>query len=126
MSYTNYNQYLMEFLPIIILGGIATIFISLALLTSYIIVKQNPNKDKSAPYECGMISFQDARKPFDIRFYLVAILFVMFDIEITLLMPWAVSIKSVGLYAYFSFMLFIFILAVGFIYEWKKGVLEWK
>jgi NADH-quinone oxidoreductase subunit A len=73
-----------------------------------------------------MISFQDARKPFDIRFYLVAILFVMFDIEITLLMPWAVSIKSVGLYGYFSFMLFIFILAVGFIYEWKKGVLEWK
>ena len=86
----------------------------------------NPDPEKLSPYECGFEAFEDARMKFDVRYYLVAILFIIFDLEIAFLFPWAVSLHGIGLFGFFSMMLFLGILVVGFIYEWKKGALEWE
>ena len=95
---------------------------SLARLTG----SQNPDSEKLSPYECGFEAFEDARMKFDVRYYLVAILFILFDLEIAFLFPWAVVLPDIGFFGYAAMMIFLAILVVGFIYEWKKGALEWE
>nr|WP_207146299.1 NADH-quinone oxidoreductase subunit A [Chromatium okenii] len=96
------------------------------LVLGYLLGPRHPNKDKDAPYECGFEAFETARLKFDVRFYLVAILFIVFDLEIAFLFPWAVVIKDLGMVAFWSMFIFLGILVVGFLYEWKKGALEWE
>jgi len=102
--------------------GIAFALIAIAFLRS----ESNPNAQKLSPYECGFEAFHDARVPFDVRFYLVAIFFIIFDLEIAFLFPWALALGSIKWYGFFSMMLFLFVLTVGFVYEWRKGALDWK
>jgi NADH-quinone oxidoreductase subunit A len=95
------------------------------LLIGKLVSPHKPDAQKNSPYECGFEAFEDARMKFDVRYYLVAILFILFDLEIAFLFPWAVVIQEIGLSGFFAMMLFLFVLVVGFIYEWKKGALEW-
>ncbi|WP_319389002.1 NADH-quinone oxidoreductase subunit A [uncultured Cohaesibacter sp.] len=119
------EELLKEYLPIIIFIGISLI-IGLALLVSpFIVAFKNPDPEKLSAYECGFNAFDDARMPFDVRFYLVAILFIIFDLEVAFLFPWAVSFGDLGMFGFVSMMIFLAILTVGFVYEWKKGALEW-
>jgi NADH-quinone oxidoreductase subunit A len=117
---------LREYLPILIFIGIAVGMAIAALAASYILARQRPNAEKISAYECGFDAFDDARGQFDVRFYLVAILFIIFDLEIAFLFPWAISLSDIGLFGFWSMMGFLGILTVGFIYEWKKGALEWE
>ena len=96
------------------------------LVLGKILAPNKPNDQKNSPYECGFEAFEDARMKFDVRFYLVAILFIIFDLEVAFLFPWAVSLGNIGLLGFWSMMFFLFILTVGFIYEWKKGALDWE
>src|ERR1700681_3937696 len=107
-----------------ILVGIALGLIMLAL--GSLVSPSNPDSEKLSPYECGFEAFEDARMKFDVRYYLVAILFILFDLEIAFLFPWAVVINDIGLAGYLSMMLSLAILTVGFVYEWMKGALEWE
>ena len=93
---------------------------------SYMIAPQRPDRDKLSAYECGFEAFGDARGRFDVRFYLVTLLFIIFDIEVAFLFPWATALGDIGLFGYWSMMIFLGVLTVGFIYEWKKGALEWE
>ena len=107
------------------------LFISIGLGFAFIVVNflfspSNPDPEKLSAYECGFEAFDDARMKFDVRFYLVAILFIIFDLEVAFLFPWAVSLGNIGLYGFWSMMFFLFILTVGFVYEWKKGALDWE
>ena len=107
------------------------LFISTGLGFAFIVVNflfspSNPDPEKLSAYECGFEAFDDARMKFDVRFYLVAILFIIFDLEVAFLFPWAVSLGNIGLLGFWSMMFFLFILTVGFIYEWKKGALDWE
>ena len=117
---------LSEYFPIlvflVIAGGISLAMI----LASYVLARQNPNSEKLSPYECGFEPFEDARMRFDVRYYLVAILFIIFDLEVAFLFPWAVSLGDIGVFGFWSMMVFLAILTVGFIYEWRKGALEWE
>ena len=117
---------LREYLPILIFIGIAVGMAIAALGASYILARQRPNAEKISAYECGFDAFDDARGQFDVRFYLVAILFIIFDLEIAFLFPWAISLSDIGLFGFWSMMGFLGILTIGFIYEWKKGALEWE
>mgnify|MGYP006228405649 FL=1 len=117
---------LREYLPILIFIGIAVGMAIVALAASYILARQRPNAEKISAYECGFDAFDDARGQFDVRFYLVAILFIIFDLEIAFLFPWAISLSDIGLFGFWSMMGFLGILTIGFIYEWKKGALEWE
>jgi NADH-quinone oxidoreductase subunit A len=117
---------LREYLPILIFIGIAVGMAIAALAASYILARQRPNAEKISAYECGFDAFDDARGQFDVRFYLVAILFIIFDLEIAFLFPWAISLSDIGLFGFWSMMGFLGILTIGFIYEWKKGALEWE
>lgn len=119
-------ELLSEYFPIIIFLVIAGGLSLLMVVASLIAGKQNPDKNKLAAYECGFDAFDDARGRFDVRFYLVAILFIIFDLEIAFLFPWAITLGDIGLFGFWSMMLFLGILTVGFIYEWKKGALEWE
>ncbi|MDA0230613.1 MAG: NADH-quinone oxidoreductase subunit A [Proteobacteria bacterium] len=119
------QSFLLEYLPILIFLGIAAVIAMGAIAASYIAAPQNPDADKVSAYECGFDAFDDARGRFDVRFYLVAILFIIFDLEVAFLFPWAVSFKDIGLYGFWSMVIFLGILTIGFIYEWKKGALEW-
>ncbi|MFP6688092.1 MAG: NADH-quinone oxidoreductase subunit A [Alphaproteobacteria bacterium] len=119
------QSFLLEYLPILIFLGIAAVIAVGAVAASYIAAPQNPDADKVSAYECGFDAFGDARGRFDVRFYLVAILFIIFDLEVAFLFPWAVSFKDIGLYGFWSMVVFLGILTIGFIYEWKKGALEW-
>ena len=92
----------------------------------FVIAESKPDKEKLSAYECGFEAFEDARGRFDVRFYLVAILFIIFDLEVAFLFPWAVSLGKIGLFGFWSMIIFLFILTIGFIYEWKKGALEWE
>jgi NADH-quinone oxidoreductase subunit A len=117
---------LREYLPVLIFLAIA-IGISVAmLLASGILATQNPDSEKLSAYECGFEAFDDARSRFDVRFYLVAILFIIFDLEVAFLFPWAVSLGKIGLFGFWSMVIFLGILTIGFIYEWRKGALEWE
>jgi len=98
----------------------------LLILAAVVLAVRNPNPEKVSAYECGFTAFDDARMKFDVRFYLVAILFIIFDLEIAFLFPWAVAFKNVGIFGFWSMILFLFVLTIGFAYEWKKGALEWQ
>lgn len=115
-----------QYLPILLFLGIAALFGLVLLTLGFILGPYRPSKEKNDPYECGFPAFADARMQFDVRYYLVAILFIIFDLEIAFLFPWAVVAKKVGLAALWSVLVFLGILTIGFIYEWKKGALDWE
>ena len=119
-----YN-FLTDYLSIIIFLFIALLLSVGFILINFISSPNNPDPEKLSAYECGFNAFDDARMKFDVRFYLVAILFIIFDLEVAFLFPWAISFSEIGLFGYTSMMIFLFVLTVGFIYEWKKGALEW-
>ena len=119
------NALLQEYLPLVIFIGISAV-IGLALLVApFIVAYRQPDPEKLSAYECGFNAFDDARMKFDVRFYLVAILFIIFDLEVAFLFPWAIAFGQLGIFGFWSMMLFLAILTIGFIYEWKKGALEW-
>lgn len=120
------EEYLLAYLPILIFLGIAIGLAAVMVVASMLVARQKPNTEKLSAYECGFAAFEDARGRFDVRFYLVAILFIIFDLEVAFLFPWAVSLGNVGVFGFWSMMFFLFVLTVGFIYEWKKGALEWE
>ena len=115
-----------HYLPIVIFLGVALFNGSLLLIAPFGIAVSNPDPEKVSAYECGFNAFDDARMKFDVRFYLVSILFIIFDLEIAFLFPWAVAFKQIGAFGFWSMMVFLGVLTVGFIYEWKKGALEWE
>ena len=114
-----------NYLPILIFLVVATGFAGLLLALGFILGPRRPNAEKLSPYECGFEAFEDTRMKFDVRYYLVAILFIIFDLEIAFLFPWAVSLDAIGTFGLVSMGVFLGVLVVGFIYEWKKGALEW-
>ena len=116
---------LQEYFPLIVFIGIALAIGLVLLIAPFIVAYQQPDPEKLSAYECGFNAFDDARMKFDVRFYLVAILFIIFDLEVSFLFPWAVSLGDLGLFGYWSMMVFLGVLTVGFIYEWRKGALEW-
>ena len=119
-------SFLSEYLPILIFIFLAFgIAISITAIP-FIIGESKPDIEKLSAYECGFEAFDDARGRFDVRFYLVAILFIIFDLEVAFLFPWAVSLGKIGMFGFWSMIIFLFFLTVGFIYEWKKGALEWE
>lgn len=117
---------LVEYLPIAIFIAIATALSIIVVILPKLLSKEKPQRDKLSSYECGFDAFGDARGKFDIRFYLVAILFIIFDLEIAFLIPWAINLKEIGMFGFWSMMVFLLVLTAGFIYEWKKGALEWE
>lgn len=117
---------LSEYLPILIFLAVAAALSAVILLASYVVAPQRPYSSKLSAYECGFDPFSDARGRFDVRFYLVAILFIIFDLEVAFLFPWAISFGEIGAFGFWSMVIFLAILTVGFIYEWKKGGLEWE
>jgi NADH-quinone oxidoreductase subunit A len=117
---------LLDYLPILIFLGIALALGGLILIATLVLARQRPDTEKLSAYECGFEPFEDSRGRFDVRFYLVAILFIIFDLEVAFLFPWAVSLGNIGLFGFWSMMIFLGVLTIGFIYEWKKGALEWE
>ena len=120
------SEFLNDYFAIIVF-----LFVSLALSLGFIILNfllspKKPDPEKLSAYECGFEAFSDSRMEFDVRFYLVAILFIIFDLEIAFLFPWAVTLSNTGLFGFWSMMVFLSVLTVGFIYEWKKGALDWE
>jgi NADH-quinone oxidoreductase subunit A len=124
------NAFLLQYLPIVIFLGIALALGLVFILAGAALGPTNPDAEKLSSYECGFNAFDDARMKFDVRFYLVSILFIIFDLEVAFLFPWAVALmklpQSAGIFAFWSMMTFLGVLTVGFIYEWKKGALEWE
>ncbi len=120
------HELLSNYLPILIFLGVAIAVAAIAVTASFIVVTQKPNTEKTSAYECGFEAFSDARHKFDVRFYLVAILFIIFDLEVAFLFPWAISLGQTGAFGFWSMMIFLGILTVGFVYEWRKGALEWE
>ena len=119
------DNFLKDYLSIIIF-----LFVALGLSVGFIILNylfspKNPDPEKLSAYECGFEAFSDSRMEFDVRFYLVAILFIIFDLEIAFLFPWAISLGNLGTLGFWSMMIFLFVLTIGFVYEWKKGALDW-
>ena len=115
-----------DYLPVVIFMAVAGA-IALALMASAIIIAvRKPDPEKLSAYECGFKAFDDARMKFDVRFYLVSILFIIFDLEVAFLFPWAITLGTTGAFAFWSMIVFLAVLTVGFIYEWKKGALEWE
>ena len=120
------DDLLKEYLPILIFLIIASALTLVMVTASLIAGKQNPDSEKLSPYECGFEAFDDARRRFDVRFYLVAILFIIFDLEVAFLFPWAITLGDTGLFGFLSMVGFLGVLTVGFIYEWCKGALDWE
>ena len=121
-----YTDFLNNYLTIIIFFGVALLLSIGFIFLNFVVAPKNPDPEKLSAYECGFEPFNDSRMEFDIRFYLVAILFIIFDLEIAFLFPWAITLGNIGIFGFFSMMLFLFILTIGFIYEWKKGALDWE
>ena len=120
------QDFLLEYLPILIFMVIACV-ISVAMVAGSMLVgKQKPDSEKLSAYECGFDAFSDARNKFDVRFYLVCLLFIIFDLEIAFLFPWAITLGKIGVFGFWSMVVFLGVLTVGFIYEWKKGALDWE
>ena len=119
-------EFLNNYLTIIIFLTIAILLSLGFVVLNFALSPKNPDPEKLSAYECGFEPFSDSRMEFDIRFYLVAILFIIFDLEIAFLFPWAITLGNIGYFGFFSMMLFLFILTIGFIYEWKKGALDWE
>ena len=117
---------LMEYLPILIFLGVAIGLGLVLILAAAVVAYRAPDPEKLSAYECGFNAFDDARMKFDVRFYLVSILFIIFDLEIAFLFPWAVAFGDISMTAFWSMVIFLFVLTVGFAYEWKKGALEWE
>src|SRR5271163_1855047 len=117
---------LIEYLPILIFLGVAGAISGLLVAVPLIVAPAKPDPEKLSAYECGFNAFDDARAKFDVRFYLVGILFIIFDLEVAFLFPWAVSLGDIGMEGFWSMVLFLGILTIGFVYEWKKGALEWE
>lgn len=117
---------LANYLPVLLFLIVGMAIGCVLLFLSRITAKQDPDPEKLSAYECGFEPFEDARLPFDVRYYLVAILFIIFDLETAFLFPWAVSLDRIGWYGFISMMIFLFLLLIGFIYEWKRGALEWE
>ncbi len=120
------DSLLASYFPIIVFLAIACGLAVLMVFAPMVIGRQKPDSEKLSAYECGFEAFGDARGRFDVRFYLVAILFIIFDLEVAFLFPWAVSLTDTGVFGFWSMMVFLGILTIGFIYEWKKGALEWE
>ena len=124
------NAFLLQYLPIVIFLGIATLLGLGFMIAAWVLAPSNPDSEKLSAYECGFNAFDDARMKFDVRFYLVSILFIIFDLEVAFLFPWAVSLMKlppdVSQFAFWSMMTFLGVLTIGFVYEWKKGALEWE
>jgi len=117
---------LAEYLPVLVFLGVGFAMAMMMLLLGAFIAPRRPDAAKDSPFECGFEAFEDARMKFDIRYYLVAILFIIFDLEIAFLFPWAITLDKIGLFGLISMSIFLGILIIGFIYEWKKGALEWE
>lgn len=115
-----------SYFPILIFMGIAVVLASVMVVVPLLIAPKRPDSEKLSAYECGFEPFSDARGQFDVRFYLVAILFIIFDLEVAFLFPWAVVLKEIGMFGFWSMMVFLGVLTIGFIYEWKKGALDWE
>jgi len=120
------TEFLLGYLPVIILFGIAAVFSIALLLAAKLFAPSSPDTEKMSTYECGFNAFDDSRMKFDVRFYLVAILFIIFDLEVAFLFPYAVSLDSIGVYGWCVVMLFLMELIVGLVYAWKKGALDWE
>ena len=123
------NELLLDYLPLVIFIGVALVISLVLLLVPFVVAYKAPDSEKLSAYECGFNAFDDARMKFDVRFYLVAILFIIFDLEVAFLFPWAITLTDMGAagnFAFWSMMVFLGVLTVGFIYEWKKGALEWE
>ena len=119
-------ELLLEYLPILLFLGVAVGLSVAIVVASMIVARQHPDTEKLSAYECGFEAFGDARVQFDVRFYLVAILFIIFDLEVAFLFPWSITLGKIGILGFWSMMVFLGILTIGFIYEWKKGALEWE
>lgn len=117
---------LTEYLPILLFLAVAVGIATVVIAIPYIAAVRRPDSEKLSSYECGFEPFQDARQKFDVRFYLVAILFIIFDLEIAFLFPWAIALGDIGIVGFWSMMVFLVVLTIGFAYEWKKGALEWE
>jgi len=117
---------LTNYLPILIFCGIGVIVAIVMVGIGFVLGPHKPEKEKNSPYECGFEAFGDSRMKFDVRYYLVAILFIIFDLEIAFMFPWAVALPHIGIVGYLAMVVFLAILVIGFIYEWKKGALEWE
>jgi NADH-quinone oxidoreductase subunit A len=119
------SHLLVDYLALAIFIGVA-LLIGLALMVApFLVAVRNPDPEKVSAYECGFNAFDDARMKFDVRFYLVSILFIIFDLEVAFLFPWAVAFRQLGAFGFWSMMVFLAVLTIGFIYEWRKGALEW-
>ena len=119
------NDVLMQYLPIAVFIGVGLLIAGALMVAPFLVAYRNPDPEKVSAYECGFNAFDDARMKFDVRFYLVSILFIIFDLEVAFLFPWAVTFAKVGWFGFCSVMVFLAVLTVGFVYEWKKGALEW-
>ena len=120
------TDFLQDYLSILVFLFIALILSLGFIILNFLFSPKNPDPEKLSAYECGFEPFGDSRMEFDVRFYLVAILFIIFDLEIAFLFPWAISLGNIGILGFSSMMIFLFILTIGFIYEWKKGALDWE
>lgn len=116
---------LVNYYPILIFMALSAVITLALLVAPFIVAPSNPDPEKNGPYECGFDAFDDARMKFDVKFYLVAILFIIFDLEVAFLFPWAVAFGDVGLFGFWSMIFFLAVLTVGFAYEWRKGALDW-
>jgi NADH-quinone oxidoreductase subunit A len=117
---------LANYLPILLFILVGLVVGAAAIAAGRVLAPNKPDEQKLSPYECGFEAFEDSRMKFDVRYYLVAILFIIFDLEIAFLFPWAIVLDEIGLFGFWAMMLFLGILVIGFIYEWKKGALEWE
>ncbi|MFZ5536421.1 MAG: NADH-quinone oxidoreductase subunit A [Pseudomonadota bacterium] len=115
-----------NYLPVLVFFVVGLAFSVAMLAAGFLFAPRRPEKEKDSPYECGFAAFEDARMKFDVRYYLVAILFIIFDLEIAFLFPWAVALDEIGTFGLLAMGLFLLILVIGFVYEWKKGALEWE
>src|SRR5882672_1418354 len=119
------SELLQDYFPLVVFIGIAGVIGLALLIAPFLIAYKRPDSEKLSAYECGFNAFDDARMTFDVRFYLVAILFIIFDLEVSFLFPWAVAFGEVGVLGFWSMVVFLGVLTIGFIYEWRKGALEW-
>ena len=119
------SELLQDYLPLAVFIAVALALSAVLLISPFLVAYKNPDPEKLSAYECGFNAFDDARMKFDVRFYLVAILFIIFDLEVAFLFPWAVAFGQLGLFGFWSMMVFLGVLTIGFVYEWRKGALEW-
>src|ERR1700704_4208799 len=119
------DKLLLEYLPILLFIGLAAVLGGALIVVPLVIAPSKPDPEKLSAYECGFPAFGDSRMKFDVRFYLVSLLFIIFDLEVAFLFPWAIAFKKIGVFGFWAMMVFLAILTIGFIYEWRKGALEW-